>query len=668
MRKPRRGFLMKKTRAYSAWISLGTSLVCIASLCLAGLAVEDVRADATYVYAVQISAQVQPTPAQITLNWEPDAYGATNYVIFRKAKDDTQWGQPVAVLSGNSSSYTDTMVSQGSAYEYRITKAGILGYTGYGYIYSGIEVPAIENRGTVVLVVASESTVGLETELAQLQSDLIGDGWQVIRHDVSTNDTPQNVRALIVGDYNADPGKVNTVFLLGHVPILQSGYINYDGHGSRPMPADAYYGEMNNDWPTDPATSPSYLPSDVALRVGRVDLANMPGNGAAVPWPSEVELLRNYLNKDHNWRQGQVAVPRRALMGNRRGDEGGLAVAASGYRNFEPLVGPGNTLEADVDDVAPFTQRWAPELAAGPYLWAYGCGSGQDTAIGYLGANGPDSEAWSTDLVHWGARSVFVMVFGSHLGNWDHTDNIMRAFLATPLVALTCCMSGEPHWFCHHMGLGEPIGYSTRLTMNNSTLYQSQMNPFTRAVYIALMGDPTLRMEPIPPPPHLGAVADAAGVHLAWTNPGNAAAGYSIYRAASPAGPFARLNHSLTSGTNFTDVTASPNTYTYMVRAVVLQTNFSGTYFNPSEGIFTPVTVPAPTGPVAVQAGATRGQVVLAWKSQAGVQYHVEARDALANDEWIGISGPIAATGPNSSWSGPITNSVPIRFYRVVSP
>jgi hypothetical protein len=659
---------MKMTRACSARISLGTSLVCIASLSLSGLAVEDLRADETYVYAVQTSAQVQPTPPQIALNWEPDPYGATNYVVFRKAKDDTQWGQPVAVLSGYSSSYTDTTVSRGSAYEYQVTKAGILGYTGYGYIYSGIEVPAIENRGTLVLVVASESTVGLETELAQLQSDLIGDGWQIIRHDVSTNDTPQSVRALIMADYNSAPGKVNTVFLLGHVPILQSGYINYDGHGSRAMPADAYYGEMNNDWPTNPATSPSYLPSDVAMMVGRVDLANMPGNGAVVPWPDEVELLRNYLNKDHNWRQGQVAVPRRALMGNRRGDEGGLAVAASGYRNFEPLVGPGNTPEADVDDVAPYTQRWAPLLAAGPYLWAYGCGAGQDTAIGYLGANGPDSEAWSTDLVRWGGRSVFVMVFGSHLGNWDHTDNIMRAFLATPLVGLTCCLSGEPHWFCHHMGLGEPIGYSTRLTMNNTTLYRSQMNPFTRAVYIALMGDPTLRMEPVLPPANLSAVVDAAGVHLAWTNYGNATAGYFIYRSASPAGPFTRLNESLISVTTFTDVTASPKTYTYMVRAVVLQTNFSGTYFNPSQGIFAPVTVPDLIGPFAVQASATRGQVVLAWKSQAGGQYHVQARDALANGQWIEVSGPIAATGPSSSWSDPITNSVPHRFYRLVSP
>src|SRR5262249_16295375 len=161
----------------------------------------------------------------------------------------------------------------------QVTKAGKVGYTGYGYIYAGMEVPATESRGTIVLVTAIETAATLAAELARLQTDLIGDGWQVIRHDVSSNYSPQSVRTQLQNDYRADHANVNAVFLFGHVPILQSGYMNYDGHGARPMPADAFYGEMNDDWPVDPSTSPNYLPSDVALMVGRVDLANMPGIG-----------------------------------------------------------------------------------------------------------------------------------------------------------------------------------------------------------------------------------------------------------------------------------------------------------------------------------------------------------------------------------------------------
>jgi hypothetical protein len=668
MRKADRAFLMNKVCLRELRVGRVTVALVIGLICRFSFEDSAAWADSTYVYAVQLSASIQANPPQLQLNWEPDPYGATNYTVYRKAKEDTTWGTPIASLPGYATSFTDSAVSPGVAYEYQVTKAGVVGYKGYGYIYAGIEMPAIENRGTLVLVTASETAAGLSTGLDRLQSDLVGDGWQVIRHDVSSNDTPQNVRALIQADYAADPAHVNAVFLFGHVPILQSGYINYDGHGARPMPADAFYGEMNNDWPVDPASSPSYLPSDVALMVGRVDLANMPGVGSASPWPSEVELLRNYLNKDHNWRTGLMNVPRRALMGNRRGDEGGIASAASGYRAFKPLLGAGNTVEADIDDVAPWNQRWSWLLAtSGPYLWAYGCGGGQDTALGYLGTHDTDHEAWSTDLVDWKAQAVFVMMFGSHLGNWDHPDNIMRAVLATPQTGLACCMSGQPHWFLHHMALGEPIGYGTRLSMNNSTLYRNQINLFPRAVYIALMGDPTLGLEPLAPAANLTATQDLAGVHLNWTGPAADIAGYVLYRSESSGGPFMRLNESMISDTNFTDLTAATGTYTYMVRTMALQTNPSGSYFNLGQGIFTTLTVPDRTGPIQLQISQTTNQVVLSWASQAGTFYHVENLQDLNLGEWQNVSGTVQASGPTCSWSGPTTNSFR-GFYRVVSP
>lgn len=636
-------------------------------LILAELSGLNAPADSTFVYAVQISAQVQSSPPQITLNWEPDPYGATNYTVYRKFKTDTSW-DALAYLSGDATNYIDASVSVGTAYEYQIVKAATLGYTGYGYIFSGINVPAIEQRGTVVLLVASESTIGLDYELARLETDLIGDGWQVLRHDVSTNDTPDNVRSLVLGDYWAAPSQVNAVLLLGHVPVLQSGYLDYDGHGARPMPADAFYGDVNYDWPTDPADSPSYLPSDVALMVGRVDFANMPGNGAPNPWPSETELLRNYLNKDHAWRQNQIYVVRRALMGNRRGDEGGLATAASGYRNFEPMVGPGNTVEADTDDTAPIPQRWMPMLAAGSYLWAYGNGGGQDTSIGYLGTSGVYNEVWSTDIVGQDAQAVFVMVFGSHFGNWDHPDNIMRSVLATPAMGLACCMSGEPHWYFHHMGLGETIGYSTRLTMNNSTLYQTQENDFTRAVYIALMGDPTLRLEPVTPPANLSATTSGGQVSLTWSpssDPG--LAGYDLYRANSSTGPFSRLNGTLLTQPSYVDAGVPAGTYTYMVRAMSLITNPSGSYFDPSEGVFATVTTTG--GPqMLVHASLAAGGLQLTWNSQPGETYHVQCCNALHPVSWGDLSAPITATGPTTSWTDSTVRFQAYRFYRISSP
>src|SRR6266850_1240467 len=248
-------------------------------------------------FCVQLSATVQTSPPQITLQWEPDEFGSDGYTVYRKSKTATSWGNPIATLPGSALTYTDTTVTVGATYEYQVLNQRSGGALAYGYIYSGINAGLIEDRGTMVLLVATNATSGLGSELARLESDLIGDGWQVIRHDVSSNDTPAHCRSLVISDYNANPGSVNAVFLFGHVPILQSGMVNYDGHGARPMAADGYYGDVDGDW----SSSPSFLPSDLELMVGRADLTDLPGAAITNGWPNETELLRNYVNKDHKW-------------------------------------------------------------------------------------------------------------------------------------------------------------------------------------------------------------------------------------------------------------------------------------------------------------------------------------------------------------------------------
>jgi hypothetical protein len=179
------------------------------------------------------------------------------------------------------------------------------------------------------------------------------------------------------------------------------------------------------------------------------------------------------------------------------------------------------------------------------------------------------------------------MLYGSHLGEWDTTDNIMRAMLATSS-GLTACMGGKPHWYFHHMGLGDPIGHSARLTMNNSTLYKSQANPFRRGVHIGLLGDPTLRLDAVSPAVNLIALRKGSNVVLTWSASGEAVSGYHVYHAVRPAGPFTRITPLLLSTTKFTDI-GKTQAATYMIRAVKLETTPSGTYWNPSQGIFASV-------------------------------------------------------------------------------
>ena len=172
-----------------------------------------------------------------------------SYTVYRKGPADSGWGTGTT-LSGTATSYVDSNVAVGTPYEYQIVKTTSQ-YTGYGYLYGGINVPMTDSRGKVLLVVDNTYAGALTNELAQLQQDLTGDGWTVIRLDVGRNDSVPSVKARIQAQYSADPTNVKCVFLFGHVPVPYSGDIVPDGHVPNHQgawPCDGYYGDMDGTW------------------------------------------------------------------------------------------------------------------------------------------------------------------------------------------------------------------------------------------------------------------------------------------------------------------------------------------------------------------------------------------------------------------------------------
>lgn len=539
---------------------------------------------------VKVSAIVSENPPSIQLYWPSDTT-AQYYRINRKSKEATAWGPAYATLPSTATGFKDTAVETGKLYEYQVYRNNGIGTpAGTAYILSGIKIPAVEKRGTVLLLIDSALSI-YNQELRQLETDLVGDGWKVISRFIQRNMPVAEVKNLIIQQCTQN-NDINTLFLLGRIPVPYSGNLNPDAHPDHQgaWPADVFYADLDGIWsdniinnttaareenkniPGDGKYDQSVLPSPVELQCGRVDLYRLPQFAKA-----DTTLIRLYLKKNHAFRHGHFKAIERGLIDDnfQSYDEG---FAQTGWRNFSVMFG--------TDSI--HTLDYFGTLSKQSYLWSYGCGGGSYTSCSGVG----NTANFSSTPVN----TVFTILFGSYFGDWDSDNNFLRAPLAAEGQTLSCFWAGRPNWHIHYMAMGEPIGYCTRLTQNNTSLYTSGYG--AGWIHIALMGDPTLRMHVVSPPADLK--ADSIGnvtVKLSWSaSPDPDVLGYNIYRSKSLSGNFEKINSDLVTGTSFIDPLSDNGNNVYMVRAVKLQKSYSGTYYNLSQGIFDSVSTLWPAG------------------------------------------------------------------------
>jgi hypothetical protein len=545
--------------------------------------------------AVKLNATVTEAPPSITLQWQPIS-NSTSFSIYRKAPTASTWGTAVASLGGSITQWTDVNVTLGQSYDYKVVRSA--SGTGYGYIRSGIRVPAEEDRGTLVMLVAADLASQLSVEVSQVEEDLLADGWWVIRHDVPTTATTTSVRQLVIADVQADPD-VKAVYILGHVPVPYSGNINPDGHAEHrgAWACDAYYGEMNSTWtdasvnsaasafpwninvPGDGKYDQSDLPSAVELMVGRVDLTNLP----SFPLTSS-QLMWNYLNKAHRWKRKELTVPATAVLFDDL-QWTGYPLAQSGHMALSACVGPSAVTEV-VASAAPFIEQ----LTAEPRLWTYHCSTGaQSTGTqGQITFVGTQSGANTQQVANASAQGIFNMSFGSYYGDWDNEDNYLRALLGTGN-ALTHVWSSIPNWYMYPMAMGETIGHCTRLSQNNTQQVHSPQNAGWQGqsvsrIHMALMGDPTLRQVQVAPPTDLTITRTGWYADLTWSPAPEPVAGYVIHRIDTVSGAFVRVNPELVTGTSYSSNSVFFPGDRYVVRAVQWVTGNTGSFMALSLG------------------------------------------------------------------------------------
>lgn len=659
--------------------------------CLLALPAGPLRAVVPRDYAVDLKAAVSDTAPHIVLSWTQRLQSnITAQKIHRRLKGEATWVKQ-ADLTTTQTSYTDNTAMPGVEYEYWMerTFTGLSPNTAMGYLSAGVKVPEVHSRGTLLLLVDDTLAAPLAPEIDQLKLDLAGDGWNVQTLTAPRAGTAIGTKALITAAYNADPTNVKAVYLLGHVPVPYSGNLAPDGHSNHvgAWPADGYYGDVDGTWtdtsvnntsasrtqndniPGDGKFDQVSFPSLVELQVGRVDmqtLARSPASGV-----TELARMRRYLHKAHDFRHKQgpyASIPRSTLIR----DGFGFAF------NSEPFAvtawaGAFSAVDDTAIDEAPAGQWFSPSYAGGKdYLWGHGCGGGNYEYAASLGT--------STDFGHLTSRVVFTSVFGSYHGDWDSDSNLMRSVLAGnpngDSLGLTCFWAGRPNWFPHHLGMGETVGFMTRVSMNAGLTGGGSYTPggsSFRGIHIALMGDPALRMHAVEPPRHLTAASTSGQVFLNWAASSESALqGYHVYRATTPAGPFAKLTSSPLAITTFNDSTVTAGSaYTYLVRTLKLESVPGGSYYNLS--VASPVTITAsniatapPLRPteLTVMPAASSTSAALSWADNASDEtaFRVERRTNAG-----GAYAPVATPAANATgWTdpGPFSNGN-VYYYRV---
>ena len=333
---------------------------------------------------IPITASFTVGPASVTLNWQNP--GGAGLLILRRTKGQggTAWQQLINMSSSNLTTLTDVNVTAGQIYEYVVQRT-LNNINAFGYAHVALNANPVNSRGKILIFVDSTTADALGVELVRMKNDMRGDGWWPIPFHTGPSSTVQSIKDQIRTSYNADPANVKAVLLLGTIPVPYSGDQAWDGHvpdHKGAWPADSYYAELNGNWtdtlvnntvpnraanhnvPGDGKFDQNYIPTAVELQVGRVDFRHI--DAAAFGAADQIELMRRYLDKNHNWRIGNYEVENKALIDDNFGYFGGEAFAANGYRNAYPLVGESNIVEAD------FFENTNPQA----YLLGFGCGGG----------------------------------------------------------------------------------------------------------------------------------------------------------------------------------------------------------------------------------------------------------------------------------------------------
>lgn len=543
--------------------------------------------------APSVTVEASPT-APPTLRFQLFDYPTPPDRRFNVRRRDRGEGEFAEVLVGAlPDGLHDPNVFPGRLYEYELQAVWpgrsepVIRFT------AGLEIPAVEDRGRVLVVVEQKLAAQIEPGLREFIEDLTGDGWEVIvKRDEPRHDDPrwtsgnarhvQRLRAWIKQRYEEDPVRTRSVILLGHVAVPYSGSSPSDGHRDHACPwsADGYYGDVAGPEWKDSGNGQfldDIFPSPLELAVGRIDFARLPTFG--VPESdstsaAEAALVREYLAKNRRFRHGRAPFPLR-----------NQAI----FTTYVPWI---STLQeiARVNAAALFGDYRRTVIVAEPFrnnrafrdsrppdpcLWAFASGYSSWAEI----YNHHPVLKYTTPMLRDNppAPAAFWSLLGSYFADFNSLDNFPRALLAQPDYGLavlpSSSASGGPRWNMEGMAWGETLG---------ECFLVSTRGPNSNFRWVNLQGDPTLRLHSVPPPTGLQVSRADGKVRLRW-EAGASGLRHRVYRARSRTGPFQRVSGDFLEESEW-ELDPQPGEEIFMVRSLQLVHTGRGSHWNISQG------------------------------------------------------------------------------------
>lgn len=176
----------------------------------------------------------------------------------------------------------------------------------FEYIFRGIRYGLRD--GTVAVFTEQNLVTALNSELTQLETDLVTDGYTVVSYGV-TGGTPEDLKTMLTDLY--DTLDLEGALLVGSVPIAWYEVQNdFNSYGYADFPCDLFFMDLDGTWLDTMNTGNGKYDGHDGNREPEIYVGRLYPEGLG----DDTLLLQNYFVKNNAYRQNTLHLIDRALV------------------------------------------------------------------------------------------------------------------------------------------------------------------------------------------------------------------------------------------------------------------------------------------------------------------------------------------------------------------